>query len=174
MEHTETATKAIREENKEIDTESRVYELGYLITPALSEGEIPQETAGLKALIEKSGGVVISEQAPQHITLAYAMTRIENGKRETFETANFGSIKFEIGPRAVASLKHSLDENKNLLRYIIFKTVRENTRAEIKLPQIKIERRMGMTHRAPLRKKEESVPISEEALDRSIKELMVE
>ncbi|MBI2618332.1 30S ribosomal protein S6 [Candidatus Kaiserbacteria bacterium] len=174
MEHTDIAEKPMQEINEEIDAESRVYELGYLITPTLAEGEIPRVTAALKALVEENGGALVSEQTPQHMTLAYAMYRALDGKKEKFETAYFGGIKFNIEPSAIVSLKKSLDTDVRILRYIIFKTVRENTRAEIKLPQIKTERKMGITHRPLLRKKEESAPISEEALDRSIKELMVE
>lgn len=174
MKQTDIAEKDLYKIDNETDTESRIYELGYLMMPTLAEGEISQETATLKALVEENGGVIIAEQTTQQITLAYSMQQVVNGKREMFETAHFGGMKFEIEPSAIMSLKKALDGDRNLLRYIIFKTVRENTRAEIKLPQIKIERKAGLTHRMPLRKKEESVPVSEEALDRSIKQLMIE
>ena len=167
--------------HEEGDAESRVYELGYLIVPAISEEDAPKEASALKELVVKLAGSVISEDAPHHISLAYTMYRSENGKRQKFDAAHFGGIKFEMEPAQVLELKEALDTNKNILRYIVFKTVRENTRSDVKPPQARSsdrgdrgDRRMESAPKAQLRKEEENVPVSEEALDRSIKELVVE
>lgn len=170
----ETMEETTLDEDLAQDAEPRVYELGYHLIPALSDEEAPAEAAALKELVVKQGGTVISEDAPQHISLAYTMYRTESGKKTKFDTAHFGGIKFEMGPAEVIALKEALDANKNLLRYLIFKTVRENTRSEFRFPQ-KTERKPEAGEKAPTRVKEEkNVPVSEEALDKSIKELVVE
>jgi len=165
------------------DTDPRVYELGYHIIPAVSEEEAPKEAAAIKEFIVAHGGTPISEQEPKHMTLAYPMYRTENGKKETFEAAYFGGIKFEMNPADVIEVKNVLDINKNILRHIIFKTVKENTRAEVRLPQTRsersersdrTERKQDVAPKTSLRKAEESVPVSEKALDESIKEIVVE
>lgn len=174
VENTEKEVKIMEDINDEgVDTEPRIYELGYHIIPAVSEEEAPQEAAAIKEFIVSHGGTAISEQASQHMTLAYPMYRTENGKKETFETAHFGGIKFEMNPAQVIEVKNVLDINKNILRYIIFKTVKENTRAEIRLPQVRVERKHGVAPKVTPRR-EESVPVSEKALDESIKEIVVE
>lgn len=170
VENTENFIDDVKDE----DIDPRVYELGYHIIPAVSEEEAPKEAAAIKELIGQHGGTVFSEEAPKHMTLAYTMYRTENGKKTKFDTAHFGGIKFEMDPANVIKIKEVLDVNKNILRHIIFKTVKENTRAEIRLPQVRIERKPGMTPRTPVRKEEKSVPVSEEALDKSIEELVVE
>jgi ribosomal protein S6 len=156
------------------DVDSRVYELGYHIIPAISEEEAPKEAEALKDLIKRNGGVIISEEAPNRIDLAYTMYRTENGKKTKFDSAYFGGIKFEMDQASVHKIKEVLDINKNILRYIIFKTVKENTRTDIRLPQVRLDKKMDGKPRVHLRKKEEDVPVSEEALDKSMEEIVVE
>lgn len=156
------------------DTDSRVYELGFHIVPAISEEEAPKEAAAIKQFIKDNGGTVISEEAPKHIELAYAMYRTEGGKKEKFEAAHFGGIKFEMDPDNIAKVKEVLDGNRNIIRHIIFKTVKENTHAEIKLPQVRSERKQSVAPKVTPKKEEVGVPVSEEALDESIKEIVVE
>ena len=174
MTDVENTENVIGEEENEEDIDPQVYELGYHIIPAVSEEEAPKEAAAIKEFVVAHGGTAISEQAPQHMVLAYHMYRTENGKKETFESAYFGGIKFEMSPTGVIEVKNVLDANRNILRHIIFKTIKEGTRADVRLPQVRSERKQDVTPRAPLRKKEESVPVSEEALDKSIKEIVVE
>jgi len=78
----------------ENDSTLQIYELGYHIIPAVSEEEAPKEAAAIKNFIEQNGGKVISEEAPKHMELAYAMYRTESGKKEKFDTSHFGGIKF--------------------------------------------------------------------------------
>ena len=168
------STENMIDKTQEGDIDPRVYELGYHIIPAVSDEEAPKEATAIKEFIKEHGGTVISEEMPKHIELAYTMYRTENGKKEKFDAAHFGGIKFEIDPVGVLEVKNVLDANKNILRHIIFKTVRENTHAEMRFPHVRSERKQSMTPKAPLRKEEKSVPISEEALDKSIKELVIE
>ncbi len=170
------AVETTEETDAGLDAEPRIYELGYHIIPAVAEENAPQEAQALKDSITKNGGKVIADEAPQHITLAYTMYRTENGTKEKFDTAHFGTVKFEMNPEGVASLKEVLDQNKNVLRYVIFKTVRENTRSDYRFPQQRTERKQGDTNKPAATKSpeapEEKPEVSDEELDKSIKELV--
>lgn len=174
VENTDNLIDEVESEDLDSDLDPRVYELGYHIVPAISEEEAPREALAIKDFIKENGGTVISEEAPKHIELAYAMYRTEGGKKEKFEAAHFGGIKFEMNPTDVVKVKEVLDINKNILRHIIFKTVREGTRAEVRLPQVRTERKQSVAPKSTPKKEEIGVPVSEKALDESIKEIVVE
>jgi len=106
--------------------EPRVYELGYLLMPSVSEGNLSNERDALVALITKCKGIVISEGQPQLIDLAYDMTKVINNKKHTYSQAYFGWIKFDVTPDVVESLTDEVEIRENLLRSIMTKTEREN------------------------------------------------
>lgn len=106
--------------------EPRVYELGYLLMPSVSEGDLSNERDALVALITKFKGIVISEGQPQLIDLAYDMSKVINNKKHIFSQAYFGWIKFDVTPDVVEALTEEVEILKNLLRSIMTKTEREN------------------------------------------------
>lgn len=106
--------------------EPRVYELGYLLMPSVSEGDLGNERDALVALITKSKGIVISEGQPQLIDLAYDMTKVINNKKHIYSQAYFGWIKFDVTPDLVEALTDEVEASENLIRSIMTKTEREN------------------------------------------------
>lgn len=113
--------------NENIETNSRVYELGYLLVPTISEENIPIVYVNLKDFITGLGGEIISDEIPKMISLAYTMTKVTQNVRNKFDAAYFGWVKFEINPEKVLELKKKLDIDSNFVRFLILKTVRENT-----------------------------------------------
>ena len=174
VENTENMTYDAENITEDGDVDSRVYELGFHIVPAISEEEAPKEALAIKEFIKKHSGVTLSEEVPKHVELAYPMYRVESGRKEKFETAHFGGIKFEIDTTGLAELKKALDTNRNIIRHIIFRTVKENTHAEVRLPQVRGERKHVIAPRATPKENQVGVPVSEKALDESIKEIVVE
>ncbi|MAF59580.1 MAG: 30S ribosomal protein S6 [Candidatus Pacebacteria bacterium] len=154
--------------------EPRIYELGYLIIPTIKDDETEEETAKLKSSIESVGGTFLSEEIAKDTALSYTMRKGHGGKYEKFDHAYFGSIKFEADPEKATALDIELKKDDNLLRYIIIKTVRENTRATVRIaPQL--DTVATSTKRQPVKRVEEkSGPVSEEELNKSIEELVVE
>lgn len=112
-------------QNKEV--EPRVYELGYLLSPLLSDEDKEGLVASLKELFTKRGGEVLSEGAPEFIDLAYRIPRIIDNKRAWFDQAYFGWIKIAFAPGQVAEMKEDLDKIVPVLRYLFITTVAENT-----------------------------------------------
>jgi len=150
-------------------TDGRVYELAYLFVPTIDESTIAGRFGDLKALLEKSGAVFVSEEMPKMIDLAYEMSRVITNKKTYFNNAYFGWVKFELDPANIEGLKPTLDRNEEIIRYMIVKTVRENTIASKKpLSQ------SGYRKRAPEKKEgeEEATPLSAEEIDREIDALV--
>jgi ribosomal protein S6 len=106
---------------------SRIYEVGYLFVPTISEEELPVNYGNLKELISSYDGQIITDEMPKIINLAYPMTKVIANIRNKFTTGYFGWVKFEMDSQQVLELKKKLDLNPNLIRFLIIKTVKENT-----------------------------------------------
>src|SRR3990167_7669254 len=140
------------ENSIEKDSNSKVYELGYLLVPSIKEEDVPVSYGNLKELILSLGGELVSDEMPKMITLAYSMQRVTSNIRSRFSTAYFGWTKFVMEPENV----------------LILKTVRENTIAAKRFP------RSEMYKRPKTRgvKTEAAVPINKEAIDKEIDALI--
>ena len=69
------------------DTNSKVYELGYLLVPSIKEEDVPVSYGNLKELVASFGGEVVSDEMPKMIPLAYAMQKVVSNVRSKFNTA---------------------------------------------------------------------------------------
>jgi ribosomal protein S6 len=121
------------------ETQSRVYELGYLLVPTISDTDLTEATAKVQALIEKAGGNVVSTGAPEYIDLAYQMEQHVQGRINKWTQGYFGWMKFELDPSATEILKKSLDLETSIIRYLLIKTSLENT-VIFKKPKIEAKR----------------------------------
>ncbi len=150
-----------------------VYEVGYHIVPTVSPENLPKEVEAIKAILGKVGATIISEEGPKMIPLAYEMLKVVGPKRDYFETAYFGWVKFEAEPKAAVELKKALDVSEKVLRFIIVKTVRENTMHGHKFVK---DGTSVSRHTASTDKKVESVKpeATAEELDKSIDKLVIE
>jgi ribosomal protein S6 len=148
---------------------SKVYELGYLLVPTISEEDVPVVFGNLKELVSSLGGVAISDEMPKMISLAYAMVKVAANVRNKFNTAYFGWAKFMMDSDKILELKKKLDLDPNFIRFLLLKTVKENTIAARRFGR-------GEVHRRPLMKKNEdiktTVPINKEEIDKEIDALV--
>lgn len=113
--------------HKETGEKMNVYEVGYLLSPSIPEEKVAAEVGALRAAVEKNGGVVISEQAPVFIDLMYTMYKSLETSKEASDQAHFGSIKFDMPTANIAALEQALTASKSLVRFLVVKTLRENT-----------------------------------------------
>jgi ribosomal protein S6 len=121
----------------EINDERRVYELGYHMVSTLTEEELLKEVDALRGAISELGGNFITEGEPALMDLAYTMYIGEGGKNTKYDKAYFGWMKFGLEPGQISHLqKEIIDENKNILRHLLIKTVAEDTRAQVNLEQL--------------------------------------
>src|SRR3989344_115494 len=148
-----------------------IYEIGYHITPETKEEDVEKVVASIRTVIEKSGGSFIAEGAPSMTKLAYPIFTREGEKSSEYDRGYFGWIKFEAPIAVARALDESLKQNKSLFRFIVFQTVREDTRAKYKAPQLREVKRTDEIKQAPRRVEESSAPVSEEDLEKAISEI---
>lgn len=181
--------KLNEEISNEDDAETQIYEVGFHIVPSIEETNLGKEVDIIKSLIEKNGGAFISEEFPKKTTLAYTVFKNIDGKIQKFDTAYFGWIKFEMKTDSILNVKEETDLNKNVLRYLIIKTVRESTLTPstlvfakdtqvniFKKPKTKevIEKKKKETTKNKQPTQAEKTSISEKELDKTIEDLLVD
>ena len=150
-----------------------VYEVSYLLLPSLAVEQVPAKVASLKGVLTSAGGQVISDENPVLIDLAYPMTKVVQTVRHKCTMGYFGWVKFEIAKEGIGSVKKNLDMDNEVLRYLIIKTVRENTLLTGKM-KLKSEDRVRKEEDEVLVEspavEKESTP---EELDKSIDDLVI-
>ncbi|MFM7088593.1 MAG: 30S ribosomal protein S6 [Candidatus Paceibacterota bacterium] len=152
------------EKEEKFEGELRVYELGYLLIPTLGEEDAPAVYGNIKETISKLGGEFIMDEMPKMIPLAYTMDKVIQNIRHKFDSAYFGWVKFDMSPEGAAELKKKLDLDTNVLRFLITKTVRENTIAGKRFGERSItKKRVGARKEG-----EEAVEINKEEIDKEI------
>lgn len=112
------------------DKDLTIYEVGYLLVPELSEGDVSVETGNLKDVIASLGGLMVSDGYPKQIELAYPMRKSVANVWHTYTKGYFGWLKFEMTSDQTAALKEKLDQNKKVIRFLLIKTSREDTMSQ--------------------------------------------
>lgn len=156
---------------EEVELNTKIYEVGYLLAPTLSEEEVPTIVGNLKELVSSLKGEFISEEMPKMIPLAYTMLKVVQNVRSKFDDAYFGWVKFEMDSVGILELKKKLDLDPNIIRFLILKTVRENTLAQKRFPAKEggIKRK---TFTAKKEGEEEVAPIDEKEIDEEIEKMV--
>ena len=154
-------------ETKEAE-DPRVYELGYLLLPIIAEENVPASYGNLKELILSFGAEVITDEMPKKINLAYSMYKIIANTRQKFDNAYFGWIKFYMSPEKILELKTKLSFHPELIRFLIVKTVKENTIAGRRFIGKELPHRRIPTLHKPPEVTEPSTPINKEEIDKEI------
>ena len=168
------ATVAVTSDTSENEVVSRIYEVGYHIIPTVAEENLEKVVGGIRATIEKAGGSFIAEGAPTLTKLAYQMEVREGDRRVSHDRGYFGWVKFEAPVVIADMLEETLKADANILRSIVFRTVREETRARMKAPTLREVKRTDTIRSSPRREEEVSAPISEVDLDKALQDITTE
>ncbi len=126
-------------ENNETTIDSRVYEISFIFDNKLDEGAALEKSNALKQSIATLGGSFISEEAPYLRELAYEMIRVVNNVNVRFNEGYFGWIKFEMDAEKVKEFEKAIKLDEEVVRYLVVKTVRDNTVYTKRAPVIKAE-----------------------------------
>ncbi|MBI1999540.1 MAG: 30S ribosomal protein S6 [Parcubacteria group bacterium] len=161
------------------EAEPRLYELGYHIVPTVGEEGIGAEVTLVKDELEKLGGLVVSDEMPRVVRLAFPIAFVPAFKRgaETrvqYASAYFGWIKFKMPPANIAAFRAALAANEKVLRFLI-------THATLTKP-IMAPRTMAFLSRTSAsqrgdepRERRATLPsLKEEDIDKTIEGLVVE
>lgn len=162
---------AITTETSENEVVSRIYEIGYHIIPTVAEEQVDKIVGEIRGLVEKAGGSFIAEGAPTLIKLAYPMDTREGDKHVSHDRGYFGWLKFEAPAEAARGLDDALKVNQNILRHIVFQTVREETRARMKAPTLREVKRTDTIKSSPRREEEAAAPVSEADLEKALQDI---
>ena len=155
--------------DEEVEVNSRVYELGYLLIPTIGEENVPVVYGNLKELVTSLGGEIISDEMPKMISLAYQMLKVTQNVRNRFDTAYFGWVKFEMGSDKILELKKKVDLDPNFIRFLILKTVKENTIAAKRFIHKDFKRKTSTKKDG---ENEEVLPIDKEEIDKEIEAMV--
>jgi len=164
----------------ENENESQIYEIGFHIVPTVAEDKVSVETDTLKALVAKHDGEIISEGESKLQDLAYTIKKRIEGGYERYDRGYFGWSKFEMSIENIEAFKADVEELPNVLRFLIIKTVRENTLYGDSL--VLIDEEQGderPREKKPVvisaeEEKKENGEVSEEELDKKLDELVEE
>lgn len=126
-------------DKNEITVDSRVYEISFIFDNKLDEGTALEKSNAIKQSIATLGGSFISEETPYMRELAYEMTRVVNNVNVRFNEGYFGWIKFELDGAKVKELEKGIKLDEEVVRYLVVKTVKENTVFTKRAPVIKAE-----------------------------------
>jgi ribosomal protein S6 len=109
----------MNESTPESKIDSKIYEIGYLLVPSLPAEKVGEQVSAFAVILAQHSAIVIDEESPSLISLAYEMDKIDHGY--------FGWIKFYCSPSVIEEIRKSFDQNPNTLRTLAIATVREKT-----------------------------------------------
>jgi ribosomal protein S6 len=101
----------------------------------MAEEDVSAKVDSLKKLFIDNGAIIIADGAPEYIGLSYMMIHKVNNKNERINSAYFGWFKFTAEPDILEKVKVAIDRDTDLVRYLLIKTVAENTMVPKKLGQ---------------------------------------
>lgn len=145
-----------------------IYEVGFHVVPTVEESAVSGVVEKIRAEIEKGSAEIISEQMPAKMRLAYTIERSSTGKTEKYDEAYFGFIKFATERENIGSLEAMLRSNREILRYLLIETVREDISSAPRRATFTSDRLEGETIKKPQAEPEKAGEVSEEDLDKSI------
>jgi len=161
-------------EKDDVLDEEQIYEEGFHILPTVPEEKLQEAVSKLEDSIAQNGGSIISEEFPKMKVLSYEIKKRIETKYLSFNKAYFGWIKFEVPRASISKIKEEIKNNQNILRFIIIKTIKENT---MHTPRSPMMMRGNNTEEMKTLKGQpvqvEKTEISETEIDKSIDELLV-
>ncbi len=171
MSHPEASAEGFTQANTPADGRP-VYEVGFHLVPSLEESEAQSLAQKIRAHITDNNAEVIAEGASEKVTLAYTIERATTGKREKYNQAYFGWIKFAIEREYIPALEKFMRAAPEVIRFLLIQTVRENVNIAPRRAVFSSDRLEGETIKKPVAAPEMPSEISEEDLDKSIDALV--
>lgn len=114
----------------------RIYEIGLHIIPTIDEGKVSTVFEDIRKAVAEDVEV-LGEESPEHHNLAYTVrhaVRKGDGSYDKYGESYFGSIKFKTLQEHVKKVRRYMQDNENILRFLILETVTEDTRIGEVLP----------------------------------------
>ncbi len=106
------------------DAELRIYELGFHIDTGLSKQKVKELFQNIKQSIAKDATVIATGE-PQHMELAYTISRMERTGRHDFPESFFGWIAYESIGSVHEQILEMMKNQNDIFRYIDLRTTKE-------------------------------------------------
>lgn len=103
----------------EKNDDTNLYELSFLIIPEIAEEHLPAELEKIVSVVERHGGAVTLRDNPKLRGLAYTIERSSGGKRQKFNQAHFGWLKFNAVSTSIPEIAKELTTNHNIIRHLL-------------------------------------------------------
>ncbi len=156
----------------EAEAEKKIYEVGFHIVPSAPQEEIGTIFSALKDMIEKSPGIITGESSPKMTPLSYTLKKEKAGKYTKYNQAYFGWLKFEIEPVSIEAIDEYFKNQELVLRYLLIKTVKENTMTAPKIPSF--SRNKGSDLASNKDVSEEKVEVSDSEIEKALDSAITE
>ena len=104
------------EETKE---KQNLYELAYLLDPAIPEEGLGGSVDTLRGILDAKGVKVVVSEMPALRGLAYTISIAEGGKRAKYDRAYFGFMRFDGTTEVADALGSELKKNKEIVRFML-------------------------------------------------------
>jgi ribosomal protein S6 len=150
------------------EKEPKVYEVGFHIAPIVPEEDLGARVTAIRDVIDAEGGKMISDEYPRHMDLSYPMIKIASNKRAIYHSSYFGWMKFEVSPQGAKAIEANLKKDDVVVRFILVKTVRENTM----VPKKVLQQKRGEETKTDEKVVEKPV-MSEAEIDKTIEDLVI-
>ncbi len=152
---------------------SAVYEIGFHINPALTEGDLGAVVEKVRQALGQAE--IISQRYPERLKLAYTIELAHTGKREKFTEGYFGAIKFATAREAIPALEVALRGMKEIIRFLLIETTRQDQTPAPRRAVFTSDRLEGeVIHKPAAPVEEKAAEVSQEELDKSIDALVSE
>ena len=158
--------------NENQENEGKIYEVGFHLVPFLSEEQVVEEVASIKAIIEKHNGEIIHEDAPKLRPLSYEIAKVTAGVKRNHDQAYFGFIKYNGSAEGAIAIKTDLDKKDTIIRFILIKTIKDNTMYGNRAARVDGPR--GKKGKDEEGKEGVASPLTEAEMDKTIDELVIE
>lgn len=110
--------------------EPTIYEASFLIDNQHTDEDVVAKYESIKAFLSSYQAELISEGVPESKKLAYTISVKRDSKRKDHTKAYFAWIKFALPQSAISAFDAFLKNDSSIIRFLIIKTVRENTLRE--------------------------------------------
>lgn len=148
----------------EQESQKQLYEIVYLISPSLMEGEALDFHQKIKNEAQSLGAIMEEEGKTEKIRLSYPI-------KKQLE-AHLGSFKFVLDPTKIQELNSKVKAENQMLRLICVKTVRPQQRQIITKPFRQVPEIKPAQNWSPASIEKETPAISVEEIDKKLEEIL--
>lgn len=143
--------------------EPRLYEIGLLIKPELSETEASAELGNVRLEIEKHSGILESTTDPKPRKLAYPINKITR--------AYFAALQFSVPPANIAAIEKLVSGHTNIMRSLVLSWTRAPAGQVLKKP-IRVKTPEIPVLYSPVKTEEIGEKVDEKELDKKLDEIL--